>query len=158
MSPIPKLTIATNSPSQPLKPLPVPANNNNRRGVLTFIGEDEPYAAKPELVRDTMPRTGVGFYGGQSGAYKTFFAIHSATCFMTGEPLAGRDIERTGGVVYWAAEGEGTIGGQVPAHAGPDVGGDDHEAAQRVGACEARHRHRRPDGGEGSPVAPCRAI
>ena len=62
-----------------------------------------------------MPRTGVGFYGGQSGALKTFFAIHSATCFMTGEPLAGRAIERTGGVVYLAAEGEGTIDGRVTA-------------------------------------------
>jgi hypothetical protein len=62
-----------------------------------------------------MPRTGVGFFGGQSGAYKTFFAIHAATCFMTGEPLAGRKIECTGGVVYLAAEGEGTIEGRLKA-------------------------------------------
>jgi hypothetical protein len=87
------------------------AANDNGRGILTFIGDDVPYVPKPELVRDTMPRTGVGFYG----AYKTFFAIHSATCFMTGEPLAGREIERTGGVVYFAAEGEGTIGRRLKA-------------------------------------------
>ncbi|RWK14633.1 MAG: AAA family ATPase [Mesorhizobium sp.] len=101
-------------PGKPAPEIPVPANDNGR-GRLVFIGEDAPYVPKPELVRDTMPRTGVGFYGGQSGAYKTFFAIHSATCFMTGEPLAGRDIERTGGVVYWAAEGEGTISGRLKA-------------------------------------------
>lgn len=93
----------------------IPANDNNIRGKLIFLGEDRPYVPKPELVRDTMPQNGVGFFGGQSGAWKTFFSIHAATCFMTGEPLAGRDIERTGGVVYLAAEGEGTIEGRLKA-------------------------------------------
>ena len=93
----------------------IPANDNNIRGKLVFLGEDRPYVPKPELVRDTMPRNGVGFFGGQSGSWKTFFSIHAATCFMTGEPLAGRDIERTGGVVYLAAEGEGTIEGRLKA-------------------------------------------
>lgn len=103
-------------PVAPVMTAPVVAANDNQpRGILTFLGEDEPYIPKPELVRDTMPRTGVGFFGGQSGAYKTFFAIHAATCFMTGEPLAGREIEREGGVVYLAAEGEGTIKGRVKA-------------------------------------------
>jgi hypothetical protein len=101
-------------PKPEAEPKPTAANDNGR-GKLTFIGEDAPYVPQPELVRDTMPRTGVGFYGGQSGAYKSFFAIHSATCFMTGEPLAGRAIERTGGVVYFAAEGEGTISGRLKA-------------------------------------------
>jgi len=102
-------------PDTDFQQIPEAANDNNQRGKLTFIGEDEPYVPKPELVRDTMPRTGVGFFAGQSGAYKTFFAIHAATCFMTGEPLAGREIEREGGVVYLAAEGEGTIKGRVKA-------------------------------------------
>ncbi|WP_165219529.1 AAA family ATPase [Affinirhizobium pseudoryzae] len=89
--------------------------NENERGVLSFMGEDREYIPKPELIRDTIPRNGVGFFGGQSGALKTFFAVHAATCLMTGEPLAGRDIERTGGVVYLAAEGEGTIEGRMKA-------------------------------------------
>jgi hypothetical protein len=93
----------------------IPANDNSVRGKLVFIGEDRAYEPRPELVRDTMPRNGVGFFGGQSGALKTFFAIHASTCFMTGEPLAGRDIERIGGVVYLAAEGEGTIEGRLKA-------------------------------------------
>lgn len=93
----------------------IPANDNNVRGKLIFLGEDRPYVPRPELVRNTMPRNGVGFFGGQSGSWKTFFAIHAATCFMTGESLAGRDIERTGGVVYLAAEGEGTIEGRLKA-------------------------------------------
>ncbi|UXN62890.1 helicase RepA family protein [Phyllobacterium sp. A18/5-2] len=94
--------------------MPEPANDNGR-GTLVFIGDDRPYTPKPELVRNTIPRTGVGFFGGQSGAYKTFFGIHASTCLMTGEPLADRRIERTGGVVYLAAEGEGTIDGRLKA-------------------------------------------
>jgi AAA domain len=102
-------------PGKPAPEIPVPANDNHARGKLIFMGEDREYVPRPELVRDTMPRTGVGFIGGQSGSWKTFFSIHSATCFMTGESLAGRDIERTGGVVYLAAEGEGTIEGRLKA-------------------------------------------
>jgi hypothetical protein len=102
-------------PGKPPPEIPAAANDNGLRGKLVFFGEDRAYMPKPELVRDTMPRTGVGFFGGQSGAYKTFFAIHASTCFMTGESLAGRDIERTGGVVYLAAEGEGTIEGRLKA-------------------------------------------
>ena len=94
---------------------PPVAANDNERGVLQFLGEDRDYVPKPELIRDTVPRTGVGFFGGQSGALKTFFSIHAATCLMTGEPLAGREIERSGGVVYLAAEGEGTIEGRMKA-------------------------------------------
>src|ERR1700743_3417963 len=100
-------------PENPPPTIPAAANDNGVRGKLVFFGEDRTYMPKPELVRNTMPRTGVGFFGGQSGAYKTFFSIHAATCFMTGEPLSGRDIERTGGVVYLAAEGEGTIEGRL---------------------------------------------
>ncbi|MFK4823770.1 AAA family ATPase [Paenochrobactrum sp. BZR 588] len=91
------------------------AANDNKRGQLIFMGEDKPIVPTPELVRETLPRTGVGFFGGQSGAFKTFFSIHAATCFMTGEPLAGREIERIGGVVYLAAEGQGTIEGRLKA-------------------------------------------
>lgn len=101
-----------------LKPkgkLPPVAANDNERGVLQFMGEDRAYIPKPELIRDTVPRTGVGFFGGQSGALKTFFSIHAATCLMTGEALAGREVERPGGVVYLAAEGEGTIEGRMKA-------------------------------------------
>lgn len=116
MAPLPsKIQTFNYQPGQPAPEIPVAANDNQARGKLVFLGEDKPYVPRPELVRNTMPRNGVGFFGGQSGSWKTFFAIHAATCFMTGESLAGRDIERTGGVVYLAAEGEGTIEGRLKA-------------------------------------------
>lgn len=92
-----------------------PPANDNKRGSVVFMGEPSKYTPQPELVRDTIPRNGVGFFGGQSGAWKTFFSLHAGTCFMTGEPLAGRNIERIGGVVYLAAEGAGTIEGRMAA-------------------------------------------
>lgn len=76
---------------------------------IIHIGADRPFSHEPELMRDTLPEVGVGFIGGQSGAMKTFFALHLATCIMTGEALAGRKIERTGGIAYVAAEGESTL-------------------------------------------------
>jgi hypothetical protein len=112
---LPKVQTFHFEPGKPAPEIPVAANDNDIRGKLVFLGEDKPYVPRPELVRNTMPRTGVGFFGGQSGSWKTFFAIHASTCFMTGEPLAGRDIEHTGGVVYLAAEGEGTIEGRLKA-------------------------------------------
>jgi len=116
MAPLPsKIQTFKYEPGKPAPEIPVAANDNQARGKLVFLGEDRPYVPRPELVRNTMPRNGVGFFGGQSGSWKTFFAIHAATCFMTGESLAGRDIERTGGVVYLAAEGEGTIEGRLKA-------------------------------------------
>lgn len=85
------------------------------KSTLIYAGVDRPYVPPPELVRDTFPEVGVAFIGGQSGALKTFFAVHASTCLMTGIPLAGRKIERQGGIVYIAAEGEATIEGRLKA-------------------------------------------
>ncbi|ORE90209.1 hypothetical protein ATO13_23276 [Stappia sp. 22II-S9-Z10] len=86
-----------------------------RRGTLLDLSEDRDFTPEPELVRDTIPASGVGFLGGQSGALKTFAAIELAVCLATGEPFAGRKIERTGGVLIAAFEGESTIAGRLKA-------------------------------------------
>ncbi|MFO0407520.1 MAG: AAA family ATPase [Labrys sp. (in: a-proteobacteria)] len=85
------------------------------RGVIRDLGEDVEYVHPEELVRDTIPATGVGFLAGQSGAYKTFLAVELSFCLMTGADFAGRLVERTGPVLFAAFEGSGTIAGRVKA-------------------------------------------
>ncbi len=87
-----------------------------RRGTLSDLSVDTDFKPPPELVRDTIPDGGVvGFIAGQSGALKTFVALELAVCLATGEDFAGRKVERTGGVVFAAFEGEGTIRGRLKA-------------------------------------------
>lgn len=85
------------------------------RGKIIDLSRDEDFVPPDEIVRDTIPATGVGFLGGQSGAFKTFAAIELGACLMTGEPFAGRKVERAGGVIYTAFEGAGTIAGRLKA-------------------------------------------
>jgi hypothetical protein len=87
-----------------------------RRGELTHVGDPRAeHVPTPELVRDTIPLVGVGFLGGQSGAYKTFAAIELLVCINTGHPYAERKIEATGATLYIAFEGAGTIKGRLKA-------------------------------------------
>lgn len=90
-------------------------DENKARGTIRDLGEDAEYVHPEELVRDTIPATGVGFLAGQSGAYKTFLAVELSFCLMTGADFAGRMVERTGPVLFAAFEGSGTIAGRVKA-------------------------------------------
>ena len=85
------------------------------RGRLTNLGADIAFEPPEEVVRDTIPARGVGFLGGQSGAFKSFTAVELAFAIGTGQPFAGRKVERPGGVLYCAFEGAGTIVGRVKA-------------------------------------------
>lgn len=89
--------------------------NYEPRGDFEIFWPRSEYDPPAEVIRDTIPETGVGFLGGQSGAYKTFCAIELAICMTMGLPFAGRKIERTGAVLYIAFEGAGTIQGRVQA-------------------------------------------
>ena len=91
------------------------ASRQGLRGNVRWFSTPEPYLHEPELIRSTLPATGVAFIGGQSGAGKTFLAIELAFCVALGLPFAGRQIERPGGVIYLAFEGAGTIAGRVAA-------------------------------------------
>jgi hypothetical protein len=95
---------------------PEPAGAVSRaRGRIVDLSEDTDFVPAEEVIRDTIPATGVGFLGGQSGAGKTFAAIELAFCLMTGAHFAGRLVDRPGGVIYVAFEGAGTIAGRVKA-------------------------------------------
>jgi hypothetical protein len=86
-------------------------------GVLPFPGlpagflqdDDGPIVRKPELIRDGVPRHGTGILIGQSGAGKTFGAVHLATCLAAGKAFFGRRVNQRAGTVYLAYEGAGNV-------------------------------------------------
>jgi hypothetical protein len=75
---------------------------------VSFFG-DAKIVAAPHTVEDLIPETGLTFIGGQSGAGKTFIALDLAYAVATGRSFAGKKVLKTGGTIYLAAEGEGTI-------------------------------------------------
>jgi hypothetical protein len=73
------------------------------------LDADTPLIAPVELVHGTISRQGTGVLGGQSGAGKTFVAVHLMVCAAAAIPFLGREIREPVAGVYLAAEGSGTI-------------------------------------------------
>ena len=69
------------------------------------------------LVKGMLPQQGIGLLFGESGAGKTFLAIHTALCVATGVPFFGNRT-RQGGVLYVAAEGGSSVIPRMNAAAG----------------------------------------
>jgi hypothetical protein len=65
--------------------------------------------SRPWLVYNTIPEVGAGLLAGQWGTYKTFAAIDLSCAVMSGRPIFDSDIDRPGGVVLYAAEGESEV-------------------------------------------------
>lgn len=63
----------------------------------------------PSLVKNLLPKTGVAFIGGQSGAGKTFLAVDLAIALATGQPFFGRKVKEKVGVAILAGEGAETL-------------------------------------------------
>lgn len=61
------------------------------------------------LIEDIIPEQGLGLLAGQSRVGKSLMALRLARAVMTGEPFCERQIVKTGGVLYLAAEAEGTL-------------------------------------------------
>lgn len=98
--------------------LPKGANDDKPaplRGTVIDFSVDRPFVYEPELVRDTLPQTGFAFIGGQSGTGKSFLVNALSMCLMTGESFAGRKIDRVGGVLVLASEGQGTMARRMKA-------------------------------------------
>jgi Bifunctional DNA primase/polymerase, N-terminal/AAA domain len=60
------------------------------------------------LIRDLLPERGVMLLLGESGAAKTFLALHAAAEIGAGEPFFGKETKR-GGTLYLAAEASDLI-------------------------------------------------
>jgi hypothetical protein len=79
-------------------------------GFLGFWhGEVQVEQSRPWLVRGTIPEVGCGLLSGQWGTYKTFGALDLAAAAMTGTAIFGSEIDRRGGVLLYAAEGESEV-------------------------------------------------
>lgn len=74
-----------------------------------YRGAHDPYGGRKWLVYQTLPERGAALMAGISRAGKTFAAIDLAVSVTAGLPFAGRAADRTGGVLYLAAEGSAEI-------------------------------------------------
>jgi hypothetical protein len=70
------------------------------------IDDDGPIEPLPELVEDTIPRDGICYIGGQSGAAKTILAIHLAICLAIKGLFFGREVVERVGTAFILAEGQ----------------------------------------------------
>jgi hypothetical protein len=65
--------------------------------------------SRPWCAHGTIPEVGCGLFSGQWGTYKTFAVIDLAAALMTGTAIFGSEIDRRGGVLFYAAEGENEV-------------------------------------------------
>jgi AAA domain len=70
---------------------------------------EAPPQPEPWLAEKLLPEIGVGLIAGQWGVGKTFIGADLSASVMTGGEFAGRAINRRGGVLWFAAEGETEI-------------------------------------------------
>lgn len=85
---------------------------------------DTPPTPPPYLVDETLPEIGVASIAGQWGAAKTFVGADLVSALIVGGgEFANKAVNRTGGAVWFAAEGENEIETRVKAAIGAR-GGD----------------------------------
>jgi len=71
--------------------------------------ENKPFTYPPSLIKGLLPRNGVAFIGGQSGAGKTFLVCDLAVALTTQQSFFGRKVKEKVGVVILAGEGAETL-------------------------------------------------
>lgn len=79
---------------------------------FTYHGDAEP-PPPPMLVKALLPKDGIAFLGGQSGAGKTFVAVDLAVGLASSQPFFGQKVRERVGVVILAAEGSSTLGSRI---------------------------------------------
>ena len=76
---------------------------------LRWRGDDDDAPLKEWLVERMLPKSGRALIAGQWGSYKTFVAFDLAGSVITKTPFAGRNVNRQGGVLWLAAEGQDEV-------------------------------------------------
>ena len=103
-----------------------------------------PADAAELLVDETLPEIGLATIGGQYGAAKTFVGADLAAAIMVGGDFAGKTVERRGGVLWLAAEGENEIEMRIQAAVVAKGAGAEARQpfARQASACRARRQER----------------
>ncbi len=75
---------------------------------VLFYGDVAP-EAPAWLIRNALPQKQVAILAGQYGSGKTFVGLDISFSVMTGQPFIDHEVERTGAVLWLAAEGQGEV-------------------------------------------------
>jgi len=84
--------------------------------VLVWFG-DTPPEPPPMLVAGLLPQAQIAIAAGVFSSGKTFVVGDLTACIMLDVPFAGREIVRSGGVLWFAAEGANEIDARIKASA-----------------------------------------
>jgi hypothetical protein len=103
------------APSQAPRHDPVTGTLDLGRRLATIDFDPNAEFVPPSwLAKGLLPRKGIGLLFGESGAGKSFAAIHAALCVAWGQPLFEKKVKQ-GGVLYVAAEGGSSVAGRFRA-------------------------------------------
>ena len=76
---------------------------------VLWPGRSKDWPVAKWLIDDMIPEHTTGLIVGESGAGKTFVALHLAGSLAVGKPFFGKKINARGGTVYVCAEGSFSI-------------------------------------------------
>ncbi len=82
---------------------------------VLWPGRSKNWPVAKWLIDDMIPENTTGLIVGESGAGKTFVALHLAGSLAVGKPFFGKKINARGGTVYVCAEGSFSIHDRIKA-------------------------------------------
>ena len=113
------------------------AASEQPKGPLILIYGDREPEPPPYLVAGMLPQTQTAILAGQFSAGKTFVAIDLALAVMLGLDFAGHKVDRTGAVIWLAAEGANEVDARLKAAAMHRTG-EDHKG--KLPFCRQAHQ------------------
>ena len=76
---------------------------------LIFHGDPDDTPMREWLVDEVLPKVGTALLTAQWGTYKTFTGFDLSAAVMSGGSFAGRQVDRTGAVLWIAVEGQSEV-------------------------------------------------
>ena len=110
------LRAGAEKPHPPLGPRVKQAVAASPKGItVLWPGRSKNWPVAKWLIDDMIPEHTTGLIVGESGAGKTFVALHLAGSLAVGKPFFGKKINARGGTVYVCAEGSFSIHDRIKA-------------------------------------------